>query len=143
MGWPTTVKLPALQGRYNSETGRANIDADNNNDGTYALISNPELMTVARNAESVNSSWTGGVNGSGCLKRGNVGVASSDSVISLGGFTSVEGAGKYQSGVTGMAVRRGGGSSNTTISGIFALHSKFNDTDAFSGLTFRCAYRRI
>ena len=59
----------------NSESGRANIDADNNLDGSYALISNPEWMAIARNIELVSTNWTDGVVSSGaggCLKRGNV-----------------------------------------------------------------------
>jgi hypothetical protein len=39
----------------NTEDTRTNIDNDTNNDGTYALISNPEWMTIARNVENVDT----------------------------------------------------------------------------------------
>lgn len=39
----------------------------------YDLISNPEWLTIAQNAEGVGSNWTGGSVGSGCLFLGNVG----------------------------------------------------------------------
>ena len=39
----------------------------------YHLISNPEWMAIARDIEDVNSNWTGGNVGSGCLFRGNSG----------------------------------------------------------------------
>ena len=57
----------------NSESGRSNIDRDANGDGTYALISNPEWMAIAKNVENVASNWTNGAVGDGCLKRGNIG----------------------------------------------------------------------
>lgn len=57
----------------NTESGRTNIDNDTNTDGTYALVSNPEWMTIARNVENVAANWTDGSVGSGCLLRGNVG----------------------------------------------------------------------
>ena len=57
----------------NTESGRTNIDNDTNTDGTYALVSNPEWMTIARNVENVATNWTDGSVGSGCLLRGNVG----------------------------------------------------------------------
>jgi hypothetical protein len=57
----------------NSESSRGDIDSDTNTDGTYALISNPEWMTIARNVENVAANWTDGSVGSGCLMRGNVG----------------------------------------------------------------------
>ena len=59
----------------NSESSRGDIDSDTNTDGTYALISNPEWMTIARNVENVAANWTDGSVGSGCLMRGNVGAA--------------------------------------------------------------------
>jgi prepilin-type N-terminal cleavage/methylation domain-containing protein len=37
------------------------------------LINNAEWMSLARDIESVGSNWTGGIVGSGVLKRGNVG----------------------------------------------------------------------
>ncbi len=37
----------------------------------YDLISNPEWMAIARNAENVDSNWTGGVVGDGILFRGH------------------------------------------------------------------------
>ena len=40
----------------------------------YDLISNPEWMTIARNVESVDTNWSGGSVGSGCLFRGNNGL---------------------------------------------------------------------
>ena len=52
---------------------RADIDSDTGSDGTYALISNPEWMTIARNVENIDSNWTSGTVGTGCLKIGNVG----------------------------------------------------------------------
>jgi len=57
----------------NSEGTRGNIDDDINLDGTFALTSNPEWMTMARNIEVQPSNWTSGVVGTGCLKRGNIG----------------------------------------------------------------------
>lgn len=45
----------------NTETGDANKLADTNNDGTYALISNAEWMTIARSIEDEASNWVGGV----------------------------------------------------------------------------------
>lgn len=61
----------------NTESGDANIDGDTNSDGTYALISNPEWMTIARNVENVPGNWTSGTVGTGCLKQGNVGSSGS------------------------------------------------------------------
>jgi hypothetical protein len=58
----------------NSESSRGDIDSDTNTDGTYALISNPEWITIARNVENVAANWTDGSVGSGCLMRGNVGA---------------------------------------------------------------------
>ena len=37
------------------------------------LITNQEWMTIARNAEQVDSNWSSGTVGTGCLFRGNVG----------------------------------------------------------------------
>ncbi len=39
----------------------------------FDLISNPEWMTLARNIESTDASWSGGTVGSGCIFRGNAG----------------------------------------------------------------------
>ena len=41
--------------------------------GKYHLISNPEWIAIARDIEDVDSNWTGGTVGSGCLFRGNSG----------------------------------------------------------------------
>ncbi len=40
--------------------------------GTYALISNLEWMTIARNIENVSANWSGGAHGSGSLNRGHI-----------------------------------------------------------------------
>ena len=61
----------------NSEGTRANIDSNTNNDGTFALTSNLEYMTIARNIEVQGANWTSGVVGTDCLKRGNMGGAPS------------------------------------------------------------------
>ena len=58
----------------NSESNDSDIDNDTGDDGTYALISNPEWMTIARNIENVDKNWTSGTVGTGCLFRGNVGA---------------------------------------------------------------------
>ena len=58
----------------NTESNDSDIDGDTGDDGTFALISNPEWMTIARNIENVDSNWTGGTRGTGCLFRGNVGA---------------------------------------------------------------------
>ena len=39
--------------------------------GEFALISNPEWMTIARDLESVNQNWSGSVVGSGHISRGH------------------------------------------------------------------------
>lgn len=39
----------------------------------YDMISNAEWMTTARDLEAGNSNWSGGVVGSGCIKKGNTG----------------------------------------------------------------------
>lgn len=59
----------------NSELNDSDRENDVNNDGTYALISNPEWMAIARNVENVDANWTNGTVGQGCLKRGNIGGA--------------------------------------------------------------------
>ena len=58
----------------NSEVSNGGIDNDVNEDGTYALISNSEWMSLARNIENVPANWTSGIVGTGCLFRGNVGA---------------------------------------------------------------------
>lgn len=57
----------------NSETIRGDIDNDTSGDGTYALTSNPEWMTIARNIENVAANWTSGIVGAECIKQGNNG----------------------------------------------------------------------
>ncbi len=61
----------------NSEGGRAAIDSDTGEDGTYALISNPEWMAIARNIETNTENealnWTGFSVGTGELVTGHVG----------------------------------------------------------------------
>ena len=58
----------------NSEISEDDIKKDVNKDGTYALISNPQWMSLARNIENVAENWTSGIVGTGCLFRGNVGA---------------------------------------------------------------------
>lgn len=41
----------------------------------YSLISNPEWMTIARNAENVAQNWSSGTVGTGCIWKGNTGTA--------------------------------------------------------------------
>jgi len=57
----------------NSEGDTTDKENDTNEDGTYALISNPEWIAIGRNLDSVDENWTSGIVGQGCLKRGNVG----------------------------------------------------------------------
>ena len=64
--------------RLNSEKDRINIDNDLSSDGTYALISNPEWMTIARNIELVDKNWNGGSVGEGCIYKGNAGPVSEE-----------------------------------------------------------------
>ncbi|MCB9091356.1 MAG: hypothetical protein H6620_02280 [Halobacteriovoraceae bacterium] len=52
----------------------------------YAMITNSEWMTVARNLEKVDNNWTGGSIGSGCLKRGNNG----EIVSTCGGYNGAD-----------------------------------------------------
>ncbi len=42
--------------------------------GEFALISNPEWMTIARDLESVTGNWSGSSVGSGCVFNGNHGT---------------------------------------------------------------------
>lgn len=56
-----------------SKTACDSLNTDPADLGEYALISNDEWTTIARNLENVNSNWSGGTVGSGCLKRGNSG----------------------------------------------------------------------
>ena len=58
----------------NSEASDDDINNDVNKDGTYALISNSEWMSLARDIENVPANWTSGIVGTGCLFRGNVGA---------------------------------------------------------------------
>ena len=58
----------------NSEISEYNINNDVNEDGTYALISNSEWMSLARDIENVPANWTSGIVGTGCLFTGNVGA---------------------------------------------------------------------
>ena len=78
----------------NSESSDSDIDNDTGDDGTYALISNPEWMTIARNIENVDKNWTSGTVGTGCLFRGNVGITLScqgvNSGYGKGGFFEVD-----------------------------------------------------
>jgi hypothetical protein len=57
--------------KLNTETIRVDIDNDINSDGTYALTSNAEWMTMARDIENVAENWTSGTIGVDCLKTGN------------------------------------------------------------------------
>lgn len=47
------------------------LNALNGVTNKYDLISNPEWMAIARNVEGVNSNWSGGSPGIGCMKMGN------------------------------------------------------------------------
>ena len=58
----------------NTEESDAQINSDANEDGTYALTSNLEWMSLARDIENVAVNWTSGVVGTDCLFRGNVGA---------------------------------------------------------------------
>ena len=57
----------------NSEGNDGDINSDANENGTYALISNPEWMTIARNIELIDENWSGNAVGTGCLFKGNAG----------------------------------------------------------------------
>ena len=61
----------------NTEITRADIDTDINTDGTYALISNLEWISISRDIELVSENWTGNSPGVGCLFRGNIGTGAS------------------------------------------------------------------
>jgi hypothetical protein len=50
----------------------------------YSLISNAQWQTIARNIESVNSNWSGGVVGSGGISRGNSDGAISATAVADG-----------------------------------------------------------
>ena len=58
----------------NTEESDAQINSDASEDGTYALTSNLEWMSLARDIENVAVNWTSGVVGTDCLFRGNVGA---------------------------------------------------------------------
>ena len=94
----------------NSESTRSDIDSDNSSDGTYALISNPEWITIARNIEDVDSNWTGGSVGSGCLFRGNVGGALACSSVDSGYNASTDpdsGSGRSDGGTASLTLDNG------------------------------------
>lgn len=55
----------------NSEVSASDRLADVNGDGTYALTSNDEWMTLAYNVENQAENWSSGVVGVDCLKQGN------------------------------------------------------------------------
>ena len=57
----------------------------------YALISNPEWMTIARNIENQNSNWSGGAVGNGRLWQGN---NNADTVSSYNGSDPEAGSGR-------------------------------------------------
>lgn len=52
--------------------------------GEFALISNPEWMTIAREIENINQNWTGGNTGQGCVFRGNSGETTVGTGSNLG-----------------------------------------------------------
>ena len=68
----------------NTEKNDNDINNDADENGTYALISNPEWMSIARNIENIDKNWTGGTKGSGCLFRGNVGSVPSCNGVNPG-----------------------------------------------------------
>ena len=72
----------------NSEDNDADIDSDANEDGTYALISNPEWMSIARNIELIDTNWEGGTVGTSCLKKGNAGL---NDISCAGGIAHYDG----------------------------------------------------
>lgn len=56
------------------------------NSGAH-LVTNNEWMTIARNLEQVGENWTGGNQGDGVLKRGNVGsISNSENNSPEGGY---------------------------------------------------------
>ena len=56
----------------NTESAITDISNDVDDNGTYALLTNPEWMAISRNIENVDENWTDGSVGSGCLFRGNI-----------------------------------------------------------------------
>jgi hypothetical protein len=71
--WTTSmINSWGMCDNLNSETLRIDKDNDQNSDGTYALTSNPEWMTMARDIESVAVNWTSEIVGEGCIKQGNI-----------------------------------------------------------------------
>ena len=92
----------------NSETSKGGIVTDSNGDGTYALISNPEWMAIAKNIENVAANWTDGSVGSGCLLRGNVGTT-----LCTGGASGYDGpdpdsgSGRSDSGTASLTLDNG------------------------------------
>jgi hypothetical protein len=55
--------------KYNAK--EACLDLNDGNPGTYDLISNPEWMTIATNAENQAENWSSGVVGTGTMARGH------------------------------------------------------------------------
>ena len=72
--WEDVHRLDAIERckLINSEVSDDDINNDVNKDGTYALISNSEWMSLARDIENVPANWTSGIVGTGCLFTGNV-----------------------------------------------------------------------
>lgn len=96
----------------NSEGGRSDIDSDVNSDGTFALLSNPEWMAIARNVEVQPANWTDGVVSSsagGCLKRGNQGnnINCTGGVQSYNGPDPDSGTGRADSGSAQLVLDNG------------------------------------
>lgn len=53
--------------------GTCNIISESGYSGSFAMISNSEWMTIARNIENQDENWSGGAVGSGCMFMGNNG----------------------------------------------------------------------
>ena len=71
--WKSVTQSDAWDECDSLNSEGAGAGSDTNSDGTYAMISNPEWMVIARNIENVDTNWTNGTVGSGCLYRGNTG----------------------------------------------------------------------
>lgn len=65
----------------NSESNNTDKLADTNNDGTYALISNPEWMTIGRSIEDETTNWVGGVLNRGWAASTSYGDSWTHSVV--------------------------------------------------------------
>ena len=92
----------------NSENSDNDINSDANEDGTYALISNPEWMTIARNIELVDENWTGGTVGTGCLFKGNAGeeeAGCNGSLAHYNGNNPEFGPGRNDRGIASLTLR--------------------------------------